>query len=125
MSSLDLFELLGEPFLKASRLEASARALEGLGSCGLIPTFVRYSQLHWAWAFRAPVLRSIQRATFGRLHLPPAWRCFLHERLPKLRLPPVEQGSQFGTGILVPAITEPFDPFGPVAPCNFRLHSCE
>src|SRR5215211_7779009 len=56
----------------------------------------------------------------------PAWRCFLHESLPKLRLPLlVEQRSQFGTGILLPAITEAFDHFGPVAPCNFRRHSWE
>src|SRR5215208_395531 len=59
-------------FLKASRSEASAPwALEGLGTWGLLPTFLRYSNPRWTCTFSKPFLCAIQRATFGPLHTPP------------------------------------------------------
>src|SRR5688500_9767818 len=72
MSLPDLLQPLRESFLKASRSEASAPwALDGLGTWGLWPTFLRYSQPRWTCTFSNPVLCSIQRATFGPLHIPP------------------------------------------------------
>src|SRR5215213_3316491 len=69
---LDLPHPLGETFLKASFSEASAPwALEGLGTWGLIRTFLRYSKPRWTCTFSNPFLFSIQRATFGPLHIPP------------------------------------------------------
>ena len=58
--------------MKASRSEACAPlALEGLGTWGLIRAFLRYSQPRWTCTCSNPVLASIQRATFGPLHIPP------------------------------------------------------
>src|SRR3954469_5138882 len=64
-------QLHRETFLKASFSEVSARALEGLGTWGLIPTFLRYSKPRWTCTLSKPFLCAIQRATFGPLHIPP------------------------------------------------------
>src|SRR5829696_1691211 len=72
MGILELLQLQRKTFLKASRSEGSAPlALEGLGTWGLMPTFLRYSHPLWACTFSKPFLCSIQRATLGPLHIPP------------------------------------------------------
>src|SRR5215203_949743 len=64
-------QLHRETFLKASFSEASARALEGLGTWGLYLALLRYSKPRWTCTFSNPFLLAIQRATFGPLHIPP------------------------------------------------------
>src|SRR5215210_737995 len=72
MGLLEPLELQRETFLKASRSEAEVPlALEGLGTWGLIPTFLRYSKPRWTCTFSNPFLWAIQSATFGPLHIPP------------------------------------------------------
>src|SRR3712207_8644946 len=44
----------------------SASALEGLGTCGLLPSFLKYSQPRCALTPRRPVFCSIHLATFER-----------------------------------------------------------
>jgi hypothetical protein len=72
MCPLELLQPHRKLFLKASRSSESAPwALDGLGTWGLMPTFLSYSQPRWACTFSIPVFSSIQRATFGPLHIPP------------------------------------------------------
>ena len=71
MGLLEPLELQHKAFLKASLSEGEAPdALEGLGTWGLMPTFLKYSKPLWAWTFSKPFLSAIQRATFGPLHIP-------------------------------------------------------
>src|SRR3954452_3780611 len=69
---LELLQLHRKLFLKVSRSSESAPwALDDLGSWGLMPTCLRYSQPRWLCTFSIPISCSIQRATFGPLHIPP------------------------------------------------------
>src|SRR5215207_6714208 len=55
MGLLELLQPYRETFLKASRSESSAPwALEGLGTWGLIPTFLRYSKPRLTCTFSKP-----------------------------------------------------------------------
>src|SRR5215211_5421056 len=74
----EFLQLQRKTFLKASLSERSAPlAFDGLGTCGLIRAFLRYSQPRWGCTFSEPVLCAIQRATFGPLHIPPKLRLAL------------------------------------------------
>src|SRR5215210_6189759 len=72
MGLLQLLQPHRELFLKASlSCESAPRALEGLGTWGLIPTFLRYSKPRWTCTFFKPRSSSLQSATLGPFHIPP------------------------------------------------------
>jgi hypothetical protein len=69
----DLPQPTGKLFLKASKCsEASASALEGRGTCGVCPSFLRYSHPLCALSPHRPVLCSIHSTTFLEFHIPPS-----------------------------------------------------
>ena len=63
----------GELFLKASCSCLLAFLWRGLGTLGLLPSFLIYSQpLCFFWLSTLPVLRSIHSPTLGEFHIPPS-----------------------------------------------------
>ena len=103
--------------MKASRSSASAPwALEGLGTWGLMPTFLRYSQPRWTCTFSKPSSARSNappsaRSTSPRPEGPPP------EEPPEARLALlVEQRPLLGAGIGVAAVAKPLDPFRLVTP---------
>src|SRR5215207_10852965 len=74
MGLLELLEPQRKTFLKTSRSESSAPwALEGLGTWGLIPTFLRYSKPrsgHAPSPNRVPLCYPARHLR-GPLHIPP------------------------------------------------------
>src|SRR5829696_7497155 len=69
-------------FLKASCSCLLAFLWRGLGTFGLLPSLLIYSQpLCFFWVSTLPVLRSIHSPTLGEFHIPPSGGGFLSASL--------------------------------------------
>src|SRR5918994_461892 len=71
-----------ELFLKASCWASLAFLRRGLGTLGVLPSFLMYSQPRcFFWVSTLPVLCSIHSPTFGEFHIPPSGGGFLSASL--------------------------------------------